>query len=109
MVADIHSRLPQAMEARGQEQQGEERERGLRPAWPRATVHAQSRLPAPMSGKDHRQALIRTIEQSYLEIFPAQVTSPLLVTCAVCRRLHEPKNPLLTNPICGTCTKPGSG
>ncbi len=25
-----------------------------------------------MSGKDHRQALIRSIEQSYLEIFPAQ-------------------------------------
>ena len=32
--------------------------------------------------------------------------SLMLVTCAVCLRLHEPKNPLLINPVCGNCTKP---
>ncbi len=32
--------------------------------------------------------------------------SLMLVTCAACLRLHEPKNPLLINPVCGNCTKP---
>ncbi len=31
--------------------------------------------------------------------------SLMLVTCPVCLRLHEPKNPVLTNPVCSTCTK----
>jgi hypothetical protein len=34
--------------------------------------------------------------------------SPLLVTCAVCIKLHEPKNPALTNSLCVSCTKPKS-
>ncbi len=32
-------------------------------------------------------------------------SSLMLVTCAVCLRLHEPKNPVLINSVCVSCTK----
>ncbi len=31
--------------------------------------------------------------------------SLMLVTCAVCLRLHEPKNPVLINSVGVSCTK----
>ncbi len=42
-----------------------------------------------------------------IEVVPRMSPQSLmLVTCVVCLRLHEPKNPVLINPVCGNCTKP---
>jgi hypothetical protein len=32
----------------------------------------------------------------------------MLVSCAVCRRLHEPLRPLELNPVCALCAADGT-